>query len=175
MKHLRRFALAVLLVMASGPLLAQHCDQKSYASTPSSQFHEGTAGTITDTRSKLTWMRCAMGMSWKEGRCADVAANFIWQDVKYDIADMNRHGGYAGYTDWRLPTQKELEGIVEHRCVSPSINAEVFPDTPATGFWTATKDRTYELGAWLVYFLHGKAYMGNRQQEWKIRLVRDAR
>lgn len=174
MKHLRRFALALLLLALSGPLQAQSCNEKSFASTPSDQFREDAAGTITDTRSKLTWMRCAMGMPWKEGRCSDVAANFVWQDVKYDIADMNRHGGYAGYTDWRLPSQKELETIVEHRCIAPAINAEIFPNTPPTGFWTSTEDPDYQPGVWLVYFLHGKAYMGNRQQEWKVRLVRDA-
>lgn len=162
------------LVVLSTPLQAQSCNSRIYASTPSDQFREKTPGTITDTKTELMWMRCTMGMLWKGGSCTDVAANFVWQDVKYDIEQMNRQGGYAGHTDWRLPTLKELEGIVEHRCIDPAVNAEIFPGTPSTGFWSSTRDKDYKPGVWLVYFLHGKSYMGNAQQEWKVRLVRDA-
>ncbi len=179
MQFFRRIAFPAILIAPlialSSPLQAQSCNTKTYASTPTNQFREDVPGTITDTKTDLMWMRCTMGMLWKGGSCTDVAANFVWQDVKYDIEDMDRKGGYAGFTDWRLPTLKELESIVEHRCIDPAINAEVFPNTPSTGFWSATKDAYHTPGVWLVYFLHGKSYMGNNQHEWKVRLVRDAK
>ncbi len=171
----RRLRLTTFLIILSGPLLAQDCDLKTYASTPSDQFREHANGIVTDTKTKLTWMRCPLGMSWQGGACVGVAAQYEWKDAGRFIKQMNGNDGFAGYRDWRLPTQKELEGIVEHRCISPAANLEIFPATPPTGFWSATPERDYERGIWLVYFLHGKGYMGNTQQEWKVRLVRDPR
>lgn len=167
--------LPTFLMMLSAPLLAQDCDSKTYASTPTDQFRVHDDGTVTDSKSKLTWMRCALGMKWQGDTCVGVAARYEWLDAGRYIKRMNAGGGYAGHSDWRLPSLKELEGIVEHRCINPSINLEVFPATLPTGFWSATREEGYDKGIWLVYFLHGKSYMGNVAQEWKVRLVRDAR
>lgn len=177
MLFLRRTPLATLLIslFLSGVAVAQNCNTRIYASTPTTRFQVAAPGTVVDTKHQLMWMRCPLGMRWKADTCVDVAANFVWLDVKYDIAEMNRQGGYAGHRDWRLPTLKELEGIVEHRCIDPAINSEIFPDTPPTGFWSSSEDARHAKGVWLIYFLHGKSYVGNAQQEWKVRLVRDAR
>ncbi len=171
----RRLILPTFLMILSAPLLAQDCDPKTYASTPSDQFREHANGTVTDSKSKLTWMRCALGMQWQGGTCVGVAARYEWQDAGRFIKRMNGDAGFAGYSDWRLPSLKELEGIVEHRCINPAINIEIFPATLPTGFWSATAEKGYDKGVWLMYFLHGKSYMANMQQEWKVRLVRDAR
>ncbi len=173
--HSRKLFLAALLVVPGSPLMAQDCHPKTYPSTPAEQFKAHANGTVTDTKTKLTWMRCSIGMHWKEETCVDVAAKYEWKDAARFIKRLNGDGGYAGYSDWRLPTLKELESIVEHRCINPAINQEIFPATPPTGFWSSTRDEDYEKGAWLVFFLHGKSYMGNAQQAWKLRLVRDAR
>jgi len=176
MSHLPLLLLAIVLTVSSGPLLAQQdCHSKIYPSTPSERFRDNGDGTVTDTKTKLTWMRCPLGMHWKGETCADMAANYEWQDARRKVRRMNKDGGYAGKGDWRLPTLQELEKIVEHRCINPAANLEIFPDTPPTGFWSATPDKDYDKGAWLVFFLHGKSYMGNQQQAWAIRLVRGGR
>ena len=176
MSHFSKFLLVIVLSMFSVSVLAaQDCHSKTYPTTPSDKFRDNGDGTVTDTRTKLTWMRCPLGMQWKGDTCSDVAIPHEWQDAQRSVKQFNAKGGFAGEQDWRLPELKELEGIVEHRCIDPSINLEIFPATPSTGFWSATRDKDYDKGAWLVYFLHGKSYMGNIQQEWNIRLVRGGR
>jgi len=175
MSHLSKLFLATLLLILSGPLLAQDCHAKIYPTTPSEQFRDNGDGTVTDTKTKLTWMRCALGMHWKNDTCADVSLKYEWKDAQRAIKRLNKEGGYGGKSDWRLPTLQELEKIVEHRCINPAINLEIFPGTPSTGFWSATRDKDYDKGAWLVFFLHGKSYMGNLQQAWGVRLVRGGR
>ncbi len=174
MIHFQKLFLATFLIAFGSPLLAQDCDHKTYATTPTDQFQEHGNGIVTDTTTKLTWMRCSIGMHWKEETCADVPVHYEWKDAERFVKRLNGEGGYAGHSDWRLPTLKELESIVEHRCINPVVNSEIFPVTPPTGFWSSTWDKEHEKGVWLVYFLHGKSYMGNARQEWKLRLVRDA-
>jgi len=171
----RKLFLAALLMILSNPLLAQDCHLDTYASTPTERFKEHAGGIVTDTKTQLTWMRCSIGMHWKGETCVDVAAQYEWKDAGRFIKRLNGDEGYAGYNDWRLPTLQELEEIIEHRCINPAINLDVFPATLPTGYWSSTPDKDYKKGVWLVYFLHGKSYMGNSQQEWKLRLVRDAR
>jgi len=175
MKHLQRLAWILCLSLFSMPLLAQSCNDSVLASTPSDRFRAHADGTVTDTRTRLTWMRCAQGMSWQGGGCGGVAAQYEWTEATQAVRRLNGNGGYAGHSDWRLPTREELASLVENRCIDPAINSEIFPATPPSGFWSATRDKDHERGAWLVYFLHGKGYVGNIQQEWKLRLVRDAR
>ncbi|MGC2460716.1 MAG: DUF1566 domain-containing protein, partial [Steroidobacteraceae bacterium] len=54
---------------------------------------------------------------------------------------LNAAGGYARHADWRMPHIPELAKIVEHQCANRRVNLTLFPDTPATYFWTATGRR----------------------------------
>ena len=52
---------------------------------------------------------------------------------------MNAGSGLAGFNDWQVPNIKQLLSIVERKCVAPAINANLFPDTPASAqFWSST-------------------------------------
>ena len=44
----------------------------------------------------------------------------------------------AGYYDWRLPSNKELIGIVHYGTSGPAIDTAYFPSTYSSGYWTST-------------------------------------
>lgn len=91
------------------------------------------------------------------------------------VADVNA-AALCGYTDWRMPTVKELEGIVHFGQSYPAIDSTYFPNTPSSGFWTGTPCAYNADGAWYVYFGYGYANVDGRSDEGNsLRLVRSGK
>lgn len=49
------------------------------------------------------WLNCGLGQTWKAGRCEGQLTGYTWVEVQALVKKINQNGGYAGYTDWRLP------------------------------------------------------------------------
>jgi len=62
----------------------------------------------------------------------------------------------AGYSDWRLPSKKELISIVDYGTYSPSIDTTYFSGTNASGYWSSTAYASGSFPAWRVYFSSGR-------------------
>jgi len=71
------------------------------------------------------------------------------------IAALNTPPGFGGYTDWRVPTIKELKTLVDRSKESPSINTTYFPNTISNVYWSATTRVTYTDYARQVFFTYG--------------------
>ena len=80
----------------------------------------------------------------------------------------------CGYTDWRLPTKEELQGILASSG-SPIIDTTWFPNTQANLYWTSSPFVGLSYSAWDVHF--GDGYVGNHGYRYDgyhyhVRLVR---
>ena len=121
---------------------------------------------ITDSKTGLTWRRCAEGMSWKKTTCSGKAAFVNQPDA---VALAKAAGG-----EWRLPVLKELSGIVAVREAEEgkaAIDHKAFPATPVGRFWTSSSVGT---GYFMfVSFIEGSAGEGARNSPGAVRLVRD--
>jgi hypothetical protein len=148
------------------------------------------AGTATDTRSGLMWMRCSVGQTWTDGSCAGEPKTFSWTHA------MKAPDGFrfAGRSDWRMPTREELHsltycssgrrfafdsegtgGACEGDYRRPTILEAVFPNTPAGRYWSSTQHPAYSHSAFGVAFFNGVMGAGNKSEYVALRLVRDAR
>lgn len=60
----------------------------------------------------------------------------------------------CGATNWRLPSKRELQSLVNYgSTASPRLDAAWFPNTVGTGYWAGTSFATGAPGAaWAVYF-----------------------
>ena len=95
------------------------------------EFVDNGDNTITDKATGLMWSKddSKVGMNWK------------------DALAYAENSTYAGYTDWRLPNVKELQGIVDYSGVFPAIDSTKFNVTGIVNeagnadypyFWTST-------------------------------------
>jgi len=80
----------------------------------------------------------------------------------------------CGYSDWRVPTRAELEGLVHYGRINPAIDTDYFPSTPASGFWSASPNMNSSY-AWYVNFYYGEACHEIRHIYLHVRLVRSGR
>ncbi|HEC20502.1 MAG TPA: DUF1566 domain-containing protein [Gammaproteobacteria bacterium] len=129
-------------------------------------------GTLTDIDSGLTWMRCSLGQQWKNHTCQGQATPFTWQAAQAAVKKLNRLGGYAGFSDWRLPRLSELASIVDIHCKNPRINLQLFPNTPSAQYWSATNKAKMFDQAYVLDFAHEGVRAKSKDEFSRVRLVR---
>ncbi|MBL4661583.1 MAG: caspase family protein, partial [Alcanivoracaceae bacterium] len=123
----------------------------------------------------LMWMRCSLGQTWNKGtnHCDGKAKEYQWEESKTKAKSYS----YAGHSDWRVPTIKELETLVycspgKPKVYSrgrlagcpdkddnrPTVDQDKFPDTKNSIFWSASPNTSFSSDAWSVYFNYGHSY-----------------
>lgn len=138
-------------------------------------FIDNGDGTVTDTRTGLMWMRCALGQTWDGTTCVGEAKGYTWEEA------MALHHGFAGHDDWRLPSIDELKSIIDKPGVVPACDITVFPDVPCRDyrsclpyFWSSSPYRSHRHDAvnaqWMTpYNVHPGA--GTIEDAMRVRLV----
>lgn len=76
----------------------------------------------------------------------------------------------SGYSDWRVPTVRELQSIVDHSRSNPAC-ALVFRAKSA-GYWTSTDYAPDPALAWIVHFNSGGTGAYGKTSNYFVRLVR---
>ena len=137
-------------------------------------------GTVSDKNTGLMWKKCSEGQKWTSGHCSGKAGKYKWQLAQDNAKSVN----YAGYSDWRVPTNKELRSLVfcsnsddhSQSCSGdyqkPTINQNVFPKTPASYFWSSSVNAENSSSAWNIYFYYGNNYSKGVNYNLHMRLVR---
>jgi len=97
-------------------------------------------------------------------------------DTDTYVADVNA-ATLCGANDWRMPTVRELESIVNLGRANPAIDPIFFPDTALDGYWSHSASAISGIKdyAWFVNFDSGQALSGGmRSSGLLVRLVRKA-
>lgn len=153
----------------SGLSMAQTCDPSMTTEVTNSHYTLNNDGTVMDKKTNLTWMRCALGQTWKsDNTCSDVPRLVQW-DTALETA---KSTSFAGRSDWRIPTQEELQSLVEKGCEDPAINITAFPNVaPSSVYWSSTPVTDLSSGAWVVNFFDGDDYWSYKYDYEAVRLV----
>ena len=152
-------ALAAVALVLTSPANGQDAGPSRPSNAPAGRYTYPAAGTVYDTKTKLTWQQTAS------------SAKYAWADAKTYCAGL---GTTLGGTGWRVPTMKELQTVVDETRSSPSIDPTAFTGTPSTFFWSSSPV-TFAISptlAWYVNFDFGEARYFNPTETFYVRCVR---
>jgi len=142
---------------------------------PGTTFVDNGDGTATDNVTGLMWEQ-----KTDDGGPQDKDNVYTWKDALAYCENLTA----AGYNDWRMPTPKELERLVDLGTSSPAIDNTYFPNTANGLYWTGTTcsapDSCHQqYKALAVNFSDGTLSYGSKLEEdvyetWYVRAVRSA-
>ncbi len=155
-------------------LLSSTITTNMRATTPVSRFNltgldtstTANGGWVADRATNLMWLICPVGFDWEVtegfGTCqwtgSEPAQAKTASEAQAAI-DAANTATYLGYSNWRLPSIKELTSIVERACNNPTVNIRVFGSALASyssrRYWSATVDATASGQMWIVDFDDG--------------------
>lgn len=88
---------------------------------------------VRDNTTGLIWeVKTIDGLHGKDN-------TYTWDETEEFVQDVNTEK-LCGFDDWRLPNPQELVSIVDYSGITPGIDAEYFPNTKGTNYWTGTLD-----------------------------------
>ncbi|NWH05512.1 DUF1566 domain-containing protein [Desulfobacter latus] len=123
---------------------------------PAPAYQDNGDGTVTDLNTGLMWQQ------------EDDDTRRTWQDA-VDYCDALV---FAGYSDWHLPTRRELFSIVNLGRYDPAIDTDYFPGCNSSYYWSGSMYASNSSDAWDVYFNHGYVYHYARTHNFYVRCVR---
>ncbi len=152
-------------------------------------FTDNGDGTITDASTGLMWEKKS-----DDGSVHDKDNTYTWSTEAGDmdgtisttfLAALNGGGGFAGHTDWRIPTKDELEAITNAAATDPAAYAEFESGcaggstvttgscTKANTYWSSSTNEELATDAWYVDFAKaGHSYAGRKNGLNHVRAVR---
>lgn len=123
---------------------------------------------IWDQATDRVWMRCSLGQTWNGDTCSGKASTLNWKGAQEAAKTINNSGGYAGVTDWQVPSARALAMLrkcskgfrtpspfvghlltveenqppvpaaCEDGSDSPTIDTDAFPVQGNPDFWSTT-------------------------------------
>ena len=115
------------------------------------------ADTFTDAKTGLTW----------QDNIASATVEKNWNDAKEYCRNLN----LDGYSDWRLPSIKELQSIVDITKYNPAIKSG-FKNVTSNFYWSSSPFVSDSFGAWIVDFSSGNTDSYNKSGKTYVRCVR---
>lgn len=171
MNKVLAFVALIICIQPLAIMAEQLCQSDTIkATTPLERFIVEKS-VVTDKGTGLMWRRCFMGA---RGPACEVGEPIpmTWPTAFQAIDKLNKSGGFAGFSDWRMPNIRELQTIVELQCVKPAINLALFPSAPDQRVWSASPYQFYPHYSWYVDFKYFKVTYQERYKPQIILLVR---
>lgn len=135
---MKRFVLLISLALLAGAVRSE------------SRFTDLGDGTVRDSRTGLEWVKAPHSLDGNSGKRK-------WADAVYFCKKLS----YASHKDWRFPTDKELESLVDRSQRGPALPAgHLFTGVKTNGYWSGTSCAGNTDNAWYVSMYGGDVDYG---------------
>jgi len=105
--------LTATLLFTASAYAQQVCPSGNPRNAPDSRYHVQADGTVRDLQTSLIWQRCSQGQAGTS--CSGTASTPTWAQALV----LASNSSFAGQSDWRLPSSKELQTLPECGCNNP--------------------------------------------------------
>jgi len=126
---------------------------------PRPRFTDSGDGTVLDNLTSLVWTKDTQ----------QVRGTMTWADA---LSACN-HLDFAGHSDWRLPTVRELLSLVDYEQHDPALPpGHPFDNVQFIFYWSGTTYDASAINAWGVYLCNGYAFnyhKATRAYVWPVR------
>jgi len=106
-------------------------------------------------------------LQWQDNRDATTVKK-DWEGAKSYCANLT----LEGYSDWRLPSIKELQSIVDITKYNPAIKGGFSNTATDDWYWSASPYVHNGSYAWIVYFSNGRTFDNTKSSMYYVRCVR---
>jgi hypothetical protein len=142
------------------------------------QYEDNDDGTFTDLNTGLVWE-----IKTLDGSIHDVNNTYTWTDLAdgdytnpdgtaFAFIDELNKTKFAGYTDWRLPTVKELQSLIDYSNYLEAVDPDFPGEVVSYLYWSSTSHDDIEHYAWGVGFRKGKVFGYSKFGSTRVRAVR---
>lgn len=115
-----------------------------------------------------------------QGMVTDLNTGFTWQAEDDGLTrDWEEAMNYCealelgGYSDWQLPSRRDLMTLVNYGVSHPSIDTQAFPACRPSGYWSGSTGGPYDADiAYRIDFAGGELLEGSKGASWFTRCVR---
>jgi hypothetical protein len=122
------------------------------------------------------------GNDWDDSTwiVVDMSAGLMWQcanwvgRMPFHVAiDYCENLALGSFTDWRLPSIRELQSLVDYGKTAPAVDEEFF-DCQPDGYWSSTSLEADPGQAWVVHFQDGMSTLALKTPDFQfyVRAVR---
>jgi len=155
-------------------------EDSDYSGIQPSYTKLGSGGVeLSDTATASSgWMMIkdnVTGLIWEiktnDGSINDKDDTYTWDNANNFITTLNNEN-FSGFSDWRLPTIKELSTIVNSEAYNPCINKTFFPNTVSSNYWSSTYSAFTNTFIWYLDFNTGNESHSGKSISYYVRAVR---
>jgi hypothetical protein len=128
--------------------------------------------TTTDNYTGLVWRSCSEGQTGAGCAGGASTSSFAAGSASCSALNaMNAGNGYAGSTNWRLPTMRELLTLLDYSLAVYTINTAIFPNTANFAYWSSTPYPPNGGFAWYTDYTNGNSFATTNTNPYHSRCV----
>jgi hypothetical protein len=102
----------------------------------------------------------------------DADNTYTWDESNQKFINALNAAHLGGFSDWRLPSLREIKTLVVFSRRSPAIDTDYFPNTQSSFYWSSTTYADSTSYAWGVYFKGVDDHGYGKGDSYYVRAVR---